>query len=521
MTVPAAVLVALLAAAPVVVGDLSGLTTAVLLFTAAGGLIAPVGWAGLPSLGQGAFVGIGAYAVAIASSRWGWGPLASVPFAIAVAAAAGWVTGAAVARLRAPFAALATWLVSWAFALAVLALPEWTAGARGLVVPTQQVELRAFAVSVRITELLLYDAALVLAIVVGVVVVRARARIHPPMAFARDDPAGALAARIPVARLRTGAMAASAAVGGAAGALLVMADGVADPAAYGPVLSLQLFLVVVVGGAETVVGAAMGLAVLAVIEPLADAFASPAWEPLLTGALLVAVVAFGRRPLWRLRRRRFNVLPAAWSNRGVPLSAADVVVDYGGVRALDGVSVAIGAGTCHALVGPNGSGKTTLLRVLAQDPHAARTIQRSLTLSGLSVFDAVLAGREPVRTTGVLRWVLNTPKSRADQAAAEAAVANALSLTGLPANDDVADLHGAQRRLLQIAVALASEPGALLLDEPSAGMAPAEQDGLRAVLQRLRDGGLTVVVIEHNQRVVHGLADDVTELDAGRVVVSA
>ncbi|MDQ1439216.1 MAG: branched-chain amino acid transport system ATP-binding protein livM, partial [Acidimicrobiaceae bacterium] len=336
--------------------------------------------------------------------------------------------------------------------------------------------------------------------------------------------------RVPVARLRTGALAGSAAIAGAAGALMPVVAGVADPTSYGPVLSLKLFLVVVVGGAESLLGAAAGLVVLGVIGPVARVLATPAGtrsvvlEPLVTGVLLVVVVALGRGGLVRLRSTRSKpggqAERAPWLPQGLPVDATGVVVDYGGVRALNGVDISVGAGTCHALVGANGSGKTTLLRVLARRDGVGRTLQRPLRVDGLTVVDVVRAGREPARTTGVVRAVLSTPRARADQAAADLVVAHALDLVGLTghADDVVSALHGADRRRLQLAVALAAEPGVLLLDEPAAGLALAEVADLRQTLARLRDGGLTLVVVEHNMRLVTTLADRMTVLDAGRVV---
>ncbi|MDQ1446185.1 MAG: branched-chain amino acid transport system ATP-binding protein livM [Acidimicrobiaceae bacterium] len=536
---PAAALafvVAALVALPLVVRtptDLADAATALLLFSAAAGLTIPVGWAGLPSLGQGAFVGLGAFTVAVAETRWHADPLTAFALAVVIAAAAGLITGRAVAKLRPPFAALATWLASWAFSLAVLAGPGLTGGARGLVLARQTIDVGALGATVRLTDLVLYDAALLLAVVVVVVVGRARDRARPPLALAREDPAAASAARVPVARLRTGALAGSAAIAGAAGALMPMVAGVADPTSYGPVLSLKLFLVVVVGGAESLLGAAAGLVVLGVIGPVARVLATPAGarsvvlEPLVTGVLLVVVVALGRGGLVRLRPTRSEggepagrSEPAPWLPQGLPVDATDVVVDYGGVRALNGVDLSVGAGTCHALVGANGSGKTTLLRVLARRDGVGRTLQRPLRVDGLTVVDVVRAGREPARTTGVVRAVLSTPRARTDQAAADLVVAHALDLVGLSghADDVVSALHGADRRRLQLAVALAAEPGVLLLDEPAAGLALAEVADLRQTLARLRDGGLTLVVVEHNMRLVTTLADRMTVLDAGRVV---
>jgi ABC-type branched-subunit amino acid transport system ATPase component/ABC-type branched-subunit amino acid transport system permease subunit len=514
---------AALVVAPLVLTDarLEDLAGALVLFVAAAGLTVVVGWGGMPSLGQGGFVGLGAYTLAVVED-----PLPGLALAVVVGAAAGLLVGLAVARLRRPFVALATWLAAWAVALAVLAFPDVTGGARGKVLPTPTIDFAALGTTIRLTDIVLYDAALLLAVVVVLAITRARGRSYAALAFARDDPGAAAVARVPVARVRAGAMAASGAIAGAAGALMALLAGVADPTTYGPALSLKLFLVVIVGGAESLLGAAVGLVVLGVIGPLADLLASPLGtrsvtvEPLITGVLVVAVVVLGRAGLVPRPLFRKSTAPVAVDFRwgGAELVARDVVVAYGGVTALDRVDITVDAGRCHALVGPNGSGKTTLLRVLAQQDDVARTLQRSLHVTDLTAFEVVLAGTESRRTTGALRAVLATPQARAEQAEAEALAHACLAAVGLAGGGPVAARNNADRRLLQVALALAARPRALLLDEPSAGMAGTEVVALRTVLAGLRDRGLTLLVVEHNLRLVAELADRTTELDAGRVV---
>jgi ABC-type branched-subunit amino acid transport system ATPase component len=131
-----------------------------------------------------------------------------------------------------------------------------------------------------------------------------------------------------------------------------------------------------------------------------------------------------------------------------------------------------------------------------------------------------VAGAEPARRAGSVRTIARTPSARAEERDVEAAALGLLDVVGLQgrADEDGAALDGAQRRLLQVAVALAGGARVLLLDEPSAGMARAEEAGLVNVLRRLRDAGLTMVVVEHNLRVVGAVADSVTVLDAGRVL---
>ncbi|HZQ26180.1 MAG TPA: ATP-binding cassette domain-containing protein [Acidimicrobiales bacterium] len=540
-------------ALPLVVRSSTGradAANAVLLFVAAAGLVVAVGWAGMPSLGQGGFVGLGAYGTAIAQTRYHLDPLAATALGVLVASVAGAVMGVAVARLRAPFVALGTWLGAWAVGLAVDAFPAVTGGARGLVLPPGRIHIRSLGTTVHLTGVVLYEAAVLLALVTIAAVAAWRRRVSLVLAVQREDAPGAAAAGVDVARWRAGALTVSAVLAGAAGALLALVAGVADPTAYGPLLSVKLFLIVLVGGADRLLGAALGLAVLAVISPLAHAVGSDARavEPAVTGALLLAVVMFGG-VRW-VRPTLFAPPPAApppaapppaallaWD--GAALDARELRVRFGGVQALDGVSLDVAAGSCHAIVGPNGSGKTTLLRVLAgvvapdggvvrldgtDITHApaverrrlglARTLQRPLRATGLTAFDVVLAGAEPRRRTGWWRALARTPQARREQGEAEGRATAALELAGLAERFDVPveRLHGAEQRLLQIAQALAGGARILLLDEPSAGMGDAEGATLRRILGTLRDNGLTVVLVEHDVGLVAALADRVTEL---------
>jgi branched-chain amino acid transport system permease protein len=523
-------------------------THQLLLFVAAAGLTMAVGWGGLPSLAQGAFVGLGAYGTAIAATRYHADPVTAVAAGIATSALAGAALAKATARLTKPFIALATWLAAWAFALAVGAFPSVTGGARGLILPPARLHVGVLAATYTVSDATLLLAAMAAAALTIALVTVLRPRLHPALALARDDHGAAAAAGVPVDRLRLIALTLSAALGGLAGALLVLHARVADPTAYGPLLSVELFLVVLVGGADRLTGAAAGLVLLAAVDPLARVAADVTGtralvlEPAIAGAVLLAVVAFVPHGLVPRRHRPQPIAdqPIPFFD-GAALEATDIAVSFGGNHALDGVTIDVAPGACHAVIGPNGSGKTTLLRVLAGtvEPdrgsvalggyplptHAlerrrlglARTLQRPLATTTLTTTDAVLAGTEPARRTGIVRAAFATPLARADQRRARGRAHQAMNLVGL-SDQPVTSLDGAERRLLQLAQALAGGARVLLLDEPSAGMAEAEQDRLAHVLRSLHDAGLTLVVVEHNLRLVDGLADRVTVLDAGRVL---
>ena len=224
------------------------------------------------------------------------------------------------------------------------------------------------------------------------------------------------------------------------------------------------------------------------------------------------------------------------------LQVSDLKRHFGGVRALDGVSFELAAGQCVALIGPNGAGKSTCFACLAgqQQPQSGQVLWAGQPLLGLSpaqrlqrgvartfqvaqTFEAltVLQNLQLVRSAGRLSWW-----DRLDQRSPQAAEAllEAMDLQPLR-HAVVADLpYGAKKRL-ELAMALAGWPdGAadvprlLLLDEPAAGLAPAERQAMMALVRRVADSGVTVLYTEHNMDAVFGVADRVLVLVQGRLV---
>jgi len=553
----------LAAAAPLVLrgGDLwtSGAET-LLLLLAAMGLNVAMGYAGQPSLGQGGFVALGAYTAAILIVRHGWEPPAAVLFAVALSAIAGGLVARGVARLRPPFVALATWLFAWATAFAVTAFPGLTGGASGISIGQTSLDMRALGVHWRLSSVAFYEIALVLIAVALILHTTLIRRFGPAFAAVRTDASAARSAGIPVDRIRFGALTGSALVGGLAGALLALNARVADPTSYGPLLSVKLFVVVLLGGAARRLGPAVGLVGFVVISALGSAYASAAGastatvEPLAAAAVLGAILVFGTDGLIpvidrpkpsHLANARASTPEPLPSINGGHLAASGVGVSFGGIVALDDVSIDMRRGTCHAIVGPNGSGKTTLLRVLAgattpdrgsvliddrvlttggpferARAGIARTLQRNVIQPRTTALDYVLAGVETVGRVGPVRAALRSPEARREEHLAYERAERALAAVGLTefASAQTESLTGAAQRLLQIARALAPGPRVLLLDEPSAGFGRESETHLRAIIDSLRASGLTIVIVEHNLRLVRALADRVSVLDAGRLI---
>jgi branched-chain amino acid transport system ATP-binding protein len=227
------------------------------------------------------------------------------------------------------------------------------------------------------------------------------------------------------------------------------------------------------------------------------------------------------------------------------LQAARITKRFGGVQALSEVSFSIGRGEIFGLIGPNGAGKTTLFNVLtgiyAPDSGSfvfdgreltglsahrvavagiARTFQNIRLFANLSALENVMIGRHPRTEAGVIGAILRNRKTRDEEKNTEARAAQLLDYVGIRAraNDAAGSLPYGDQRRLEIARALATEPLLLALDEPAAGMNAAESLALRKLIQSIRKDGITVLLIEHDVRLVMNVCDRVMVLDYGQKI---
>lgn len=220
---------------------------------------------------------------------------------------------------------------------------------------------------------------------------------------------------------------------------------------------------------------------------------------------------------------------------------------FGGVTALDGVSLGCEAGTITGIIGPNGSGKSTLfnsitavtppdrgtvelngVRLDTTDPEAvahagiARTFQIPRVAAKMTVLENVMLPARGQRAESLLAllspWLASTLK--AEQSALLSQAWQLLDMLGLAesANTRVRELSGGQVKLLSVAMALMVKPAVLMLDEPTAGVNPVLIEAIIGRLEVLRDDGMTIVIIEHNIEVISQLCSKIYVLDAGRVI---
>ncbi len=229
----------------------------------------------------------------------------------------------------------------------------------------------------------------------------------------------------------------------------------------------------------------------------------------------------------------------------VLLEARSIGKRFGGVHALKDVSLSIAAGEIYGLIGPNGAGKTTFFNVLTGlysrdqgevafagrplplgSPHRvaaagiARTFQNIRLFANMTALENVMVGRHLRTHAGVIGAVLRNRATRAEEAALGRRALELLHYVGI--GQRAADLarslsYGDQRRL-EIARALATEPRLLALDEPAAGMNATETAALRTLIEGIRGDGVTVLLIEHDVKLVMGLCDRVAVLDYGEKI---
>ena len=230
---------------------------------------------------------------------------------------------------------------------------------------------------------------------------------------------------------------------------------------------------------------------------------------------------------------------------GKLLHADKILMQFGGLKALNEVDLLVNKGTVHGLIGPNGSGKSTMMNVLTgiYKPTAgavefsgaiisgktpseialggvARTFQNVQLFGEMTATENVLVGLHNTFKSNVLDVMLQTPRYRREEKSARERAASILEFVGLAdlANEEARNLPYGKQRLLEIGRALGLSPQLLLLDEPAAGLTAPDIKELMAIIRKIRDHGITIILIEHHMDVVMAICDTVTVLDFGQKI---
>jgi ABC-type branched-subunit amino acid transport system ATPase component/ABC-type branched-subunit amino acid transport system permease subunit len=529
-----------------------------LLTIVTAGLNVLVGFTGQTSLGHAGLYAFGAYTAALCATRAGVPEWAAITAAIVVTSVVGAAVAAAALRVSGPYLAM----VTIAFGLIVEGvLIEWgsVTGGPGGIFNIPKPPLRTHYWTVMLA------AALALWLTANL----RRSPWGRACLAVKSSEVAAESLGLSAYYVRIAAFTVSAAFAGAAGALFTFLNGYISPDSFTLQTSILFLLALLFGGLGRIAGPVAGSIALTILPELLTRLLD--YRLILYGSLLLlsiywlpeGVVGALSRGQIRGRRPPHPALSPEGRGSGAPsphrgegggegraagalLTMQGVSVSFGGVAALDSVDLEVCRPGIHAVIGPNGAGKTSLLNVLSgfyapqagrielggasivrQSPYAiarrgvARTFQTAQIFSGLSVRDNVAVGVAGPRLGPLLAALVATPGARAREALVAARAQRLLETVELASlGDELADtLAAGLRRKLEIARALATDPTLLMLDEPAAGLSPAEIAALDRQLSVLRDtGGPAVILVEHHMDLVMAVSDRITVLDYGRVI---
>jgi branched-chain amino acid transport system permease protein len=519
------------------------------------GLDLVVGYGGMLAVGYGGMLAVGAYTASVLVAKAGLDPLLALTCCTVTGVIAGVIVGIPGLRLTSFYFAMATLGFAIIVTQVALAWGSLTGGGIGLAAPAYA---DPFASTGGFYCLVLIIDALATWLVWNI------ASGNPGRALiaVRDADVAAEAVGVPIARLKLSVFALSGALGSVAGGLFATAQSYITPDAFTLDLSVLFFIAVLIGGRGRIVGPMIGTGLLTLLPEIAAPLV--AWSTFVYACLLLVVVLLApggiAELLERLRRapppidRMAGPEPEAMSAALVSaprpagrLALAEVSRAFGGVRALDGISLTLAPGTVHGLIGPNGSGKTTALNILSgfYAVHSgqirlgeaditrtsvqaraalgiARTFQTPRILGEASVIENVMLGAWRHATASFGEVALGLPRFYRDEHALRAQAMAALATVGLVdwANARADRLQHSEQRFLEIARALAMRPGFVLLDEPAAGLSTAEIENLGAIIAEMRRLGLGVLLVEHHADFVFRISDQVTVLATGRVLAA-
>ncbi|HEY4371217.1 MAG TPA: ATP-binding cassette domain-containing protein [Burkholderiales bacterium] len=502
------------------------------------GLNVLIGLTGQMSFGHVGFYAIGAYTVAILTTQ------AHMPFSVAVviatliAGAMGALLALPALRVRGPYLAMVT--IAFGF-IVERGAAEWsglTGGQNGIMdIPSPSLNATAFGprgialLSLAILAIMVYGYWKLTLSTWG------RA-----MRAVKDSEIAAESIGFNPVLIKAAAFALSALCTGLAGGLFAPLLGMVTPSAFNFSQSILFVLVVVIGGGGSVAGPLVGAAIVVLLPEMVSGLAE--YSQLLFGALLLVVLWIAPEGIVGAVRRFIGrrgtlTAPATDTVPAGATQAAELVVEnlsiaFGGVKAVTALALNARPGEITSLIGPNGAGKTTALNMLSgfYRPHAGSIRLGATALAGLRAWRIARAGIARTYQTSQLfgslsvldNLILAQARGRAGQpfaaAAQPQAVERALALAGFVGYTGdllrpAADLAHVDRRLIEIARALATSPAVLLLDEPAAGLSREDKDKLALLLKRIAAQGIAVVIVEHDMALVMGISHQVVVIDAG------
>ena len=511
-----------------------------LLALAGIGLNVLLGLTGQMSFGHAAFYAIGAYTVAILTGQAGWSFWLAWPAAALVAGAFGLLLAVPALRVQGPYLAMITIAFGFIVEHALIEGGEISGGQNGLM-GIAQPALGALGGDRGVAML----AILAVFAALGGYALLARGTWGAAMRAVKDSETASESIGINPLLVKAMAFMVSAAVVGLAGGLYASQAGMITPHNFNFMQSILFVLAVTIGGAGSLAGPLLGAVVVGLLPEMLSSLEE--YRLLFFGAFLLVVLwaapdgAAGLLARWQRRRATPRLTPsqgtlAASGRTRRALRAEALTMTFGGVRAVQGVSFQVAPAAVTALIGPNGAGKSTVINmlsgyyqptdgrvVLGTAPLArlpayrvaragiARTYQTSQLFDTLSVEDNVALGALRGRLGGLLaarRYLSSDARERARALLAFCGYEGALDA---PA----ADLAHVDRRLVEIARALATDADILLMDEPAAGLSREDKTRLAALLRRIAEAGAGILLVEHDMALVMGVSDHIVAIDAG------
>jgi branched-chain amino acid transport system permease protein len=512
------------------------------------------GYSGMISFGHAAFFGLGGYAMTIAFVQFDITPWIGIPLGVLVGMVAAVVIGLPTFRLRGHYFALSM----LAYPLAMLYVFEWL-GYQEVSLPMKR---EAPALYAQFSDPRAYIALALLLLVVCMIVSLhvERSRFGMSLTAIKQNEPAASAAGIDAWRWKMLALIVSAGMAAAAGGLYAVVLLVVTPQTmFGALVSAQALIIPMFGGIGVFWGPVIGAAILV---PLAETLNAqlgnilPGIQGVVYGLAIIFITLLAPEGIyWRVRDRfgsrlaaRAPASPIAGTAAASAAAAAQqfrhpaagseallslngVSRAFGGLRAVDDVTLAVTAGTIHGIIGPNGAGKTTLFNVIN---GFLRADTGSITFAGTE-----LVGRKPHeicrygigRTFQVVRAfprmtvlenvIVGAYVGTASNVEAERLAMSALERVGMAdkqAHAIAGTLTTKQLRLMELARALAPQPQLLLLDETLAGLSHDALEDIVAIIRQVNREGVTIVIIEHTMQAMMKLADHFSVLDHGRLI---
>ncbi len=509
------------------------------------GMVVVLGYAGQINLAQAAFFGIGAYAVGLGTVVWGLHFWVSFVLGLGAAAIAGLVLGLTTLRLGGHYLAMITISFQQIFDLVLTNWIDVTRGPDGI----PGIEPPAlFGLHLTDKRAYLLFSAGVLYLLIWFVWWLPKTRLGRAMRAVRDNELAAETIGVHTLRTKVIAFTISAVLGGIGGSFYAAGFSYISPDNFSFLRSIEFLTAVLLGGAQSPFGAALGTVLIVLL---------PEWLRFLKSLYLavyglgvILIMVFLAEGIWGLLRNTFQRIrkpiapvigaaPALNFDIKAPgerpvLKLENLQKHFGGLRAVDGIDVEVAPGTVHALIGPNGSGKTTSLNVVngiyrptagrifldgidvtQMKPHERAGLGMGRTFQNIRLFPTMSA-LENVMVGGQRD---NNPMEAGREALVTRAL-SALDFVGIldRAHMIVRNLPYGYQRLVEIARALAAHPKLLLLDEPGAGLNQAEKQELVGLLKRLRGHGLTLFLIDHDMGLVEKVSDKITVLNFGKKI---